>query len=613
VCGIAGILADRGRPPPEPDRVRAALRAMAHRGPDGAGVVARGPAVLGNCRLAIVDPANGAQPMEEGPGGAVLTQNGEIHDHVERRRELEARGEVFRTNSDTEVLLKLLARYGPPALADVTGMFAFAFFRPGTGELLLGRDAFGVKPLLVARDAERGETLFASEVAGLVALGHRPRLDLEALAERLAFNFPLGDRTLLAGVRTVPPGRCLHLAGDGRCSETIFSRVVFRDDGDRAEEDFAEELRGEIVRSVRLSLRADAPLGVTLSGGLDSGLVGGVAVREGGRPLPAFTGYFDEGPEFDERVHARRAAAEADLRLVEVPVRPDDLLARIRDLAVALEGPIAGPGTLPQLLTASRAARDVRVLLTGQGADELFGGYARHRLVLLALAGRLDPERLPADLAGYRPLARRLAGFAPGADVADLFFRLVFRGDGVEGLLGPAFGGIFRRYDARAAFEGAFAREDGDPFRRMASFERRTLLPALLHGEDRVSMRCSVESRVPLLSPAIVSLAARIPSRFTCTADEGKRILRRAAEGIAPPSAVARRDKMGFPVPLGKWAAGPLGAALEARLAGGPLVPLGILAPDGPGRIVAGAGGHGRHLWFFLLLSEWLDAAGVRP
>jgi asparagine synthase (glutamine-hydrolysing) len=613
VCGIAGILADLDRPPPDAARVRAALRAMAHRGPDGEGVVARGRAILGNCRLAIVDRAGGAQPMEDGPGGAVLTMNGEIHDWPEHRQRLEAAGEVFRTRSDTEVLLKLLARDGLRSLAGVTGMFAFAFYRPATGELILGRDAFGVKPLLVARDEARGETLFASEVAGIAALGHPLRLDPEALSERLAFNFPLGDRTLVRGVRSVLPGRCLALRGDGTGRETIFSRVVTREEPGRPDEEWAEELRAGIVQAVRLSLRSDVPVGITLSGGLDSGLVGGAAVREAGRALPAFTGYFDEGPEFDERPHARRAAEEAGLALVEVEVRPADLVARLRELAVALEGPIAGPGTLPQLVTASRAAADVRVLLTGQGADEVFGGYARHRLVLLAAEGRLDPERLPEDLAGYRPLARRLFGAGPGATAADLFFRLVHRGDGAEGLLGPAFAEHYRSFDARAAFDGVFEAESGSAFRRMASFERRTLLPALLHGEDRVSMRCSVESRVPLLAPGVVALSARMPSCLLCTADEGKRILRRAARGLAPPSAVARRDKMGFPVPLARWAGSPLGEWFLAVLTAGPLVSAGILAPDAPGDLVAMAGGHGRHLWFFLLLSEWMEAAGVRP
>ncbi|MEN8152364.1 MAG: asparagine synthase C-terminal domain-containing protein, partial [Planctomycetota bacterium] len=329
-------------------------------------------------------------------------------------------------------------------------------------------------------------------------------------------------------------------------------------------------------------------------------------------PPVAFTGFFEEGPAYDEREHARRAAAEAGVRLVEVPIRAADLLAHLRELAVALEGPIAGPGSLPQLVVAGRAREEVTVLVTGQGGDEIFGGYARTRIAWLAGAGKLDPAKLPAGLEGYRPLVARLSS-GGGSDLADRYFRLVHRGGGLEDLLGDATRERFDAYDARSAFGDAFRREDGDDFHRMSSWERRALLPALLHVEDRVTMARSLESRVPLLDPALVSLAARIPSRIAFGEAESKRILRIAARGLAPASAIDRRDKMGFPVPLGEWAAGPLAADLRERLEDGPLVSAGILAPGAPERLLAGAGGHGRHLWFFLLLSEWMDATGARP
>ncbi len=611
MCGIAGIFRDPGRPAPSADEIRPALRAMAHRGPDDEQAVARGRFALGVRRLAIVDREGGAQPMPS-PTGALFAMNGEVHDYLEHRARLRAEGAYFSSRGDTEVLLRLFERGGPEALSRVTGMFAFAWCDPVNGVLALGRDPFGVKPLLYVDDPERGEVRFASDLSGLLSLpGGRPRLDLDALCERLAFQSSIGDRTLVAGVRSVPPGCVLRFSAAGEGRERRYHDVVYQTETGRSEGSWTEEVRAEVTRAVRLALRAEVPVGLTLSGGLDSGLVAGAAALAQGPGLPAFTGYFDEGPDFDERPHARRAAAEAGLRLTEVRVAAQDFARGLRPLAVALEGPVAGPGSLAQAVTVAKAAESVTVLLTGQGADETFGGYARHRLAVLALGGRLDPDSLPPDLVPYAPLARRLRGI--GGSLDDVFFHLVHRGDGAAPLLGEALAERFAAFDARERFAGLFRREDGDPFHRMASFERRTLLPALLHVEDRVAMARSVESRVPLLSPALVDLSARVPPEIAFDAGEGKRILRRAARGVAPAGAVERRDKKGFPVPVDLWARGVLRSEILRRLREGPLVAEGLLAPDAPERLVDGAGGHGRHLWFFLILSEWMAATGLRP
>lgn len=613
MCGIAGILRfgeDREHPPVE--AVYPALAAMGHRGPDRRSALPGRGAVIGSVRLNVVDLEGGTQPMKS--PFSVLAYNGEIHDYVEHRERLVREdGITPATQSDTEVLLRLLDRDGTAALPTLSGMFAFARLEHQRGVLTLARDAFGVKPLLYEVDRAAGELRFASELGGLLALRPpgRPRLDLAALAERMSFQVPFSDRTLVAGVRSLPPGTFLVADRTGRVEITRWHEVVFAPDEGPTEREWEEALRAELARAGEIALRADVPLGVTLSGGLDSSLTAGLAARAAAAPPVAYTGFFDGGPAFDERAHARRAASELGLALVEVPVGARDLRDRLPELAVRLEGPIAGPGSLPQLAVAERAAADVRVLIGGQGADEIFGGYARHRIAWLAEAGRLG-DGPPPDLAAYAPLvAHLLAG--EGATLDDRFFRLVHRGEGLGPLLGPAARAAMEGYDARAAFADAFREEDGDPFHRMVSFERRTLLPALLHVEDRVTMARSVESRVPLLDLRIVDLAARIPPRISFGEGEPKRILRRAAAGLAPPSAVARRDKMGFPVPLPALLATPEGAEVLARLRDGPLVREGILAPGAAETLAAGAGGHGRHLWFFLLLSAWMEAVAAAP
>jgi len=581
---------------------------MAHRGPDARGTTTLGGAALSNCRLAVIDPDGGEQPMLTPDGSAALTYNGEIHDYREQAERLRANGVVPRDGSDTEVLLRLLEREGTDALPGLSGMFAFALASSNGERLTLARDPFGIKPLCWSRD-EHGLS-FASEAAAIAP--DRPRIDLDALVERMAFQVPLSDRTLMNGVRTLPPGSILTADRSGRIEQRRWHEVTFDPDEGPSEAEWAERLRAVLRRAVRISLRSDVPLGVTLSGGLDSSLVTALAATENGTKPTAFTGYFEDGPEYDEREHARRAAAEAGVRLVEIPIRPEHLVDHLAELAVMLEGPIAGVGSLPQLVVAGRAREEVTVLVTGQGGDEIFGGYARIRIACLAAEGRLDPDRLPPGLTAYRPLVDHLLA-GNGASLADRYFRLVFRGGGLTELLGDAIRERFSAYDARAAFGDVFRTEDRDAFHRMTSYERRVLLPALLHVEDRVTMARSLESRVPLLDPALVALAARIPSRVAFGDGELKRILRIAADGIAPPSAVARRDKMGFPVPLGRWARGPLRSFITERLNDGPLVSEGILAPGAPERLLEAAGGHGRHLWFFLLLGDWMAETGARP
>src|SRR5688572_6618367 len=369
MCGIAGVIHLDGSPgigrvpggsptpgtgPPESERVRAMLAAMRHRGPDDLAVASSESATLGNCRLAILDPERSRQPMGDRASGALLTFNGFLANFRELRAELEAAGESFATSGDTEVLLRSLVLRGEEALGSLDGMFAFAFHDPRRRRTILARDAAGAKPLYLAEDGRR--LLFASEVKGLLAgLPGRPVPDREAMLEYLAFQVPLSDRTLFRGIRRLPPGALLRVEG-GRVEERTWWRPPDPDPSVDAAA-AARELRAALGESVARCLRADRPSGVLLSGGLDSTAVAAAAASAGPPGFRAFHGFYDEGPEFDERPHARAAARALGLDLVEVPIGAADAAAALPAILRALEEPGGGPGAIGSWFVAREAAR----------------------------------------------------------------------------------------------------------------------------------------------------------------------------------------------------------------------------------------------------------------
>ncbi|MCK6480649.1 MAG: asparagine synthase (glutamine-hydrolyzing) [Planctomycetes bacterium] len=620
MCGIAGVIRLDGEGPPETEKVRAMLAAMAHRGPDDRKVASLPGITLGNCRLAVLDPARSAQPMGHRETGCHLTFNGFLANFLELRAGLEAEGEVFATGGDTEVLLRLLVRRGPAALDALDGMFAFAFHDPRRRRTLLARDPCGVKPLYLASDGPR--LLFASEVKGLLAaLPGRPAADREALLEYLSFQVPLSDRTLFRGIRRLGPGRLLEV-GPGRRAERTWWEPPGPDPG--AEEDpaaAAEALREELRVSVDRCLRADAPLGAFLSGGLDSTAVAALAARGVAGPLPAFHGAYDEGPAFDERPHARAAAAGIGADLREVVIGPGEAAEALPALVRALEEPMGGPGALGSWFTAREAARSVKVVLGGQGADEVFSGYARHLVVefgeALAAAVRGDAAALlrmlpgaAEPLRGYEPL---LAASFSGGDLLppaeEVFFRMVHRGGGLGEALRDDLARELALFRPRERFEEVFpGRGEGDLRTRMAAFERRTLLPALLHVEDRTSMARGIEARVPLLGRGVLERALRTPPAARWAGGGLKPLLRAAAAPFLPAATLARRDKMGFPVPLARWARGPLRGFFRDLLLDGEAARRGIVRPEAVDRMLADEGVAARRLWALASLELWFRA-----
>ncbi|MBP6702039.1 MAG: asparagine synthase (glutamine-hydrolyzing), partial [Vicinamibacteria bacterium] len=457
MCGICGLFGT-GRPIAEGRRiVDGMMKALAHRGPDGEGRAEGRGIVLGHRRLSIIDVEGGAQPMISADGRFALTFNGEIYNYLELKRELTDEGVSFRTVSDAEVLLELLIRRGEKALPQLNGMFAFAFCDLKTGEWMLARDPFGIKPLYLSEFGQ--EIGFASEIKAFLAHpDFRRALDHEALSEYLTFQFTLSERTLFSGVRKIEPGTYVKGRGVRIQSVARYWDFDFESPLYTSIDEGVSELRAALDSSARFQIRSDVPIGVYLSGGLDSTAVAALARKATGRRIPAFHGRFDEGPAYDESAYARDAAEALDLELVVSTPGPRDFADLMPGLVRAMDEPAAGPGLFPQFFVSRSAQKRVKVVLGGQGGDELFGGYARYlvaetgAVLQAAIQGpsaHVDPgESASLDLSEMSAALPQLKGYEP---LLQHFF--------AEGLFEPADRRYFRLVDRRGPWRGVLEAE----------------------------------------------------------------------------------------------------------------------------------------------------------
>lgn len=543
---------------------------MAHRGPDGEGQFADDSAgvTLGHRRLAIIDPEHGHQPMLTADEDVAIVFNGAIYNYLELRRELIGFGHPIHSYSDTEVILYAWRQWGSDCVDRFLGMFAFAIWDRKTKTLFCARDPVGIKPFYYA-DTASG-FVFASEIKGVLASGCiNAGTDPSGLRDYLTFQFCLDDRTLFAGIQRLEPGHWLMLRVDGRNRRLTISRywdVAYGDDREWTEEAAVDELGRLLEDAVRIHLRSDVPIGAHLSGGLDSSAVACLAsslLR--GERLQTFTGSFREGPEFDETHYARAVAEKIGARYNETIISGDEFASLMPRLMYMMDEPVAGPGLIPQYYVSKLAAESVKVVLGGQGGDEVFVGYARYLIPYLELAlrsaidGSPDADLTLADMApnlnvlgSYKPLLTQIWSSGLFEDPASRYYALVDRSHGMREL--------FNRdvwasdYDPRDSYNRIFGRPDrAGLVERMTYFDLKGSLPALLHVEDRTSMAVSIESRVPLLDHRLVELAARIPTRIKFASGRLKHVFRESVRNIVPRAILDRKDKMGFPVPLNAW------------------------------------------------------------
>jgi asparagine synthase (glutamine-hydrolysing) len=622
MCGIAGIAAERAQAHEVAVRVEAMTATERHRGPDDGGVVvvSESPAVvLGHRRLAIIDlSAAGHQPMRDPASGSVIVFNGEIYNFAELREKLKGEGCAFRTQTDTEVILKAIDTWGEAALARLRGIFAFAIWRADRS-LLLARDPLGVKPLYLA---QRGQELaFASEVRALMRAGFPRRLDPVGLVSYLSYGSVQEPTTLLDGVRSLGPGVVATLR-EGRLEERKYWELT-KALGGRAPAEDGGDVRRCAAEAVRLQLVSDVPVGVFLSGGIDSAAIAALAQRTSSKRVRTISIVFDEA-KYDEREGAKEAAEHIGTEHREVRLSGSEVVREIDAALGAFDLPSMDGLNTYFVAKATRAA-GLTVALSGVGGDELFGGYNGYARSLMAeraarvssrlvSARRLSPLRPWLRGFGRPMLARRLLE-AVGNPVHPYFAgRRVFDSGQVRALLGHSAVAAAGAWEENLFGEIAAKVAAADPVNRASAFELETyMLSTLLRDTDQMSMAHALEVRVPLIDQRLVELALSIDGRFKVARGRQKPLLTSALRGLIP-DACERRPKRGFVLPFDLWLRGGLREVVREVLVHGKA---GEVAPLRPaalrrawGAFDAGHLGWSR-IWALFVLLRWIQRHGV--
>ena len=612
MCGIGAILDPAGTVPADAGRRMTA--ALSHRGPDGEGVDRIGAATIIHTRLAIIDVPGGAQPLHSEDNACAVVVNGEIYNHLDVRKELEARGHRFATHSDSEVVVHAYEEYGEDCVRHLNGMFAFVLWDGRERRLVAARDQFGIKPLYWWSDGRR--LVLASEIAALLATGLvEPRVDRTALDHYLACRFVPGSRTLFEGVSKLPPASLLVAPEDGPPRVSSYREGPGEAFADASDDELAAELAERFTDAVERQMMSDVPYGEFLSGGVDSAAIAAAMASRSGEPPKTFTiGFPGYGDVLDERAYAREAASILGTDHHDTAMEQVDFLGELAVAVRHLEEPCGIPSA-PALMQLSRfAARDVKVVLSGQGADEPHGGYGRHQAAIALAAARglgplAAPVRALTGLARGNERARRAGRLLGDLSDAERLVRLVeITDDDVRnGLVGGAGADAAAERTALAA--DVLGDVQGRSLVEQALYlDTRLFLPdGLLICADKMSMSASLEQRVPFLDVELMRFVERIPARARVRLRAGKRIHRRALARMLPPE-IVNRPKHGFSTPYDTWLRESLGTEVQTRYEnGGALGEL--IDPGTVASLVAahrsGRADHKRILYCLLELSEW--------
>ena len=632
MCGIVGIVGLNSREPVDETRLKIARDVLRHRGPDGEGLWSEGPVGLGFRRLAIIDVEGGAQPMPNEDGSVWVVFNGEIYNHAALRPWLEARGHRYRTRSDTETIVHLYEEEGERCVERLQGMFAFAVWDRARRRLLLARDRLGIKPLYYALTDR--ELVFASEIKAILASGALPAaLNTAIVPEFLANRYVAGTETFFRGVTKLLPGRTLTWSAEaGLCERRYWSLPAEMDGAGLSLGEAAAGTRAGLEAAVRSHLMSDVPLGLFLSGGLDSSALAGLMSRM----VPGRIRTFSVGlPDADsnELDYARLVARAVGSAHREVVVTSGEFFDALPRLIRHEDEPIAFTSSVPLYFVSRLAAEDVKVVLTGEGADELFLGYHRYRITHWNdRAGRVYGTLAPS---GLRRSVRRSLGRLPrrlGRYAARTFLALesdprhlfcenfaVFPTALQRELLADPE--LLAVRDPYAAALERYAAAPGGDLDRMSHADLQTYLVELLMKQDQMSMAASIESRVPFLDHEFVERVAGMPGRLKLRGWQTKAVLRAAIQDVVPRAILARR-KMGFPVPVGRWLRGPFRPLVDELVLGPRALGRGLFDRSALRRLAeshrAGLADHGDRLWLLINLELWQrmfldgeDAAGI--
>ncbi|HKG62242.1 MAG TPA: asparagine synthase (glutamine-hydrolyzing) [Pyrinomonadaceae bacterium] len=626
MCGINGIAfsSRSGRTVDSflIERMRDTIR---HRGPDDEGMFIAGPVGLGHRRLSIVDVSAGHQPMTNEDGSLQITYNGEIYNHSDFRAELEARGHIYKTHCDTETILHLYEEHGAGCVEHLRGMFAFALWDGRQKKLLLARDRLGIKPLYYALTND-GSLFFASEMKAILAVwGRKPELNFNVLPDYLANHAPSGEETMFRGIRRLPPGHTLTWK-DGSVDVLRFWDVQFSpaDESGRSDDSYVEEWTELFRTSVRLRLMADVPLGMFLSGGIDSSAIAAMMSQMVSEPIKTFSVAFKER-EANELEYARLVARKFNTDHHEIVVSPDEFFKALPKLTWHEDEPIAHLASIPLYFVSSLARDHVKVVLTGEGSDEMLAGYARYRKTIYNIGLGTHYQKLPGVVRNQlkRTLERLPASSKVRQKLSRTFLTL---SPDIDSIYFDNFA-VFTRA-RQAALLSDQAKEqivDTDPYREMHRYldqtdaesllnqllyvDTKAYLHELLMKQDQMSMAASIESRVPFLDHKLVEFTARLPDRLKLRGWTTKYVLRRSMKDVLPPEIISR-SKMGFPVPLGSWLRERYRSVVDEYVLGERALARNIFNRQTVERLVTehheGTSNHADRLWALITFEVWM-------
>ena len=597
---------------------------ITHRGPDDEGIYIDENVGLGHRRLSIVDVASGHQPMTNEDGSLYITYNGEVYNHADYREELESRGHVYRTHCDTETILHLYEDYGDACVEHLRGMFAFAIWDRNKRELCIARDRLGIKPLYYVH-TDDGSLYFASEIKALLeARAVKPELNFGAFSDYLANHATSGEETLFGGVKRLMPGHTLNWR-DGEIKikkywDVSFAKVAPNGHSDK---DYIAEWSELFRKSVELRLMADVPLGMFLSGGIDSSAIAAVMSTLVDEPIKTFSVAFKER-EANELEYARLVARAYNTDHHEVVISPEEFFGALPDLIWHEDEPLAHPSSVALFFVSRLAAQHVKVVLTGEGSDELMAGYARYRKTILNLAiGEHYHRMVPA---GVRDLIRgQIAGMSASKLRAKLSRTFLSLSPDIESIYFDNFA-VFPRSDQNQLLTGETLERTGgvDPYagvrRVLSETDARSLLDRLLYADiktylhellmkqDQMSMAASLESRVPFLDHKLVEFTSSLPERLKLNRWTTKYVLRQSMKGVLPEQ-ILTRPKMGFPVPIDAWFRGPYAQVLDEYVLSSRAIERGIFRTDTLRTLVnqhqRGVANHSERLWSLVNLEMW--------
>jgi asparagine synthase (glutamine-hydrolysing) len=625
MCGICGIFLFDKIQRVNREVLSDMNRQIAHRGPDDDGFFVDGNVGLAMRRLSIIDIRTGHQPLSNEDGSIWIVFNGEIYNHGELRKDLISRGHRYRTQSDTETIVHLYEEYGKNCVQYLRGMFAFAIWDRSRRSLFIARDRLGIKPLYYRHQDDT--FLFGSEIKTILNYPHvRPEFNRGTLAEYLAFGYIAGEETMYAGINKLLPGHTLILEEDKRALqiEPYWDLNIQSDDGKRPYEHYVSEYRERLEDCVSSHLMSDVPLGVFLSGGLDSSAVAALTTKIRQEPIQTFSvGYGEQ--EFSELPYARTVAEHLRSRHHEIHVNWGDFFQTLPRLIWHEDEPVVWPSSVALYFVARLAREHVTVVLTGEGSDETLAGYTRYAWTLLN--SRMDRVYRSMTPAGLRALLRSAIGLTPisaaykrklehtflgrdGASWPSFYFDnfyCAFSASDQDELLTP---------DAKESAGDPYAGSmhywngsSGDLLHRLLYTDIKTYLVELLMKQDQMSMAASIESRVPFLDHALVEFTATIPAKYSTKGMAGKCILKSAVADLLP-EAIMSRKKMGFPTPWEYWLKGPQLEVLEQLLLEPRTLQRRLFRQEILQRLFAehrsGARDHGSRIWRLLNLELWL-------